>query len=371
MTVINQTINVHQTKEKKLKTINLNKNESNLLKKMKNKQEFKQKNATSKELLENYKNSKINEKIVTNKKENLKIRIENSSIELKTPISNVNKGTLDHHHIKTKNIKDLNDKTKQELNIHNNKTKHIRSKATITPIFDVNQENLFNHHNKRKKFKDNKRDKKKQELKNVHNNKTKHIKNNEISRKGIKVHPSKKSFKENNFKKINVNKNESNMIKKMKNKNNRKQKNVTSKELLLFNYLKNYKIYFKDKNFNQKVSKYNIKKEKVNKTLEKSLDNTKFSQNKFKHSIDRKDLKEEKKQKIHFHQSQNNRDIINLKYNLQKESNLIKKTKNEIEQNNKNYESKKSNLNNWTNQLKSKNINDYQINIKIFFYTKR
>ena len=77
-----------------------------MLKKMKNKQEFKQKNVTSKELLENYKNSKINEKIVANKKEKLKKRIENSSIESKTPISNVNKGTLDHHHhIKTKNIK--------------------------------------------------------------------------------------------------------------------------------------------------------------------------------------------------------------------------------------------------------------------------
>lgn len=48
---------------------------------MKNKQEFKQKNVTSKELLENYKNSKINEKIVANKKEKLKKRIENSSIE--------------------------------------------------------------------------------------------------------------------------------------------------------------------------------------------------------------------------------------------------------------------------------------------------
>ncbi len=51
---------------------------------MKNKQEFKQKNVTSKELLENYKNSKINEKIVANKKEKLKKRIENSSIESKT-----------------------------------------------------------------------------------------------------------------------------------------------------------------------------------------------------------------------------------------------------------------------------------------------
>jgi len=67
----------------------------------------------------------------------------------------------------------------------------------------------------------------------------------------------------------------------------------------------------------------------VNKTLEKSLDNTKFSQNKFKYSIDRKDLKEERKQKINFYQSQNNRDIINLKYILQNESNLIKKMKNE------------------------------------------
>jgi len=90
----------------------------------------------------------------------------------------------------------------------------------------------------------------------------------------------------------------------------------------------------------------------VNKTLEKSLDNTKFSQNKFKHSIDRKDLKEETKQKINFYQSQNNTDFINLKYNLQNESNLIKKMKNEIEQDNKNYESKKSNLNNWTKQVK-------------------
>ncbi len=67
----------------------------------------------------------------------------------------------------------------------------------------------------------------------------------------------------------------------------------------------------------------------MNKTLEKSLDNTKFSQNKFKYSIDRKDLKEERKQKINFYQSQNNRDIINLKYILQNESNLIKKMKNE------------------------------------------
>ena len=90
----------------------------------------------------------------------------------------------------------------------------------------------------------------------------------------------------------------------------------------------------------------------MNKTLEKSLDNTKFSQNKLKHSIDRKDLKEERKQKINFYQSQNNRDIINLKYILQNESNLIKKMKNEIEQDNRNYESKKSNLNNWTKQVK-------------------
>jgi len=45
------------------------------------------------------------------------------------------------------------------------------------------------------------------------------------------------------------------MIKKLKNKINCKQKNGTSKELS-WNYLKNYKIYFKDKNFNQKVSKY-------------------------------------------------------------------------------------------------------------------
>jgi hypothetical protein len=259
-TVINQTTNVHHSKEKKL-----------------NKNEFKQNNVTSKELLENYminyknfykNNSKINEKI---KKEKLKKGIGNSSIESITSIFDINQGTLVHRHNKTENFKeknriDPNAKTKQKLNVQNNKKKQ-----------------------------------------------------------GIIVDPGKKSFKEKNLKTINVNKNESNIIEKMKNKIDHKQRNVTSKELL-WNYLKNYKIiYLKDKNLNQKVSKYNDKKEKLNKTIEKSLENTKFSHNKFKHLKDRKHSKKETKPKINFHQ-----------YNLKKKSNWkIKKMKNEIEQNNK------------------------------------